>query len=97
MKGILAKTVSDHHREWDSHLSFALAAFHATRHDSTGYTPNFLMLGREVRAPSDIVNGNPLTLKASRQKGGLCQFPLTTVVVKWKVWRTVIVSPSLMI
>jgi len=59
MNSILAKTVSDHHRDWDSHLSFASAAFRATRHDSTGYTPNFLVLGREVRAPSDIVYGNP--------------------------------------
>ena len=59
MNSILAKTVSDHHRDWDSHLSFALAAFRATRHDSTGYTPNFLVLGREVRAPPDLVYGHP--------------------------------------
>jgi len=59
MNSISVKTVSDHHRDWDSHLSFALAAFGATRHDSTGYTPNFLVLGREVRMPPDIVYGNP--------------------------------------
>jgi len=27
-------------------------------HDSTGHTPNFLVLGREVRTPPDIVYGN---------------------------------------
>jgi len=36
MNSILAKTVSDHHRDWDSHLSFALAAFRATRHEFPG-------------------------------------------------------------
>jgi len=59
MNSILAKTVSDHHRDWDTHLSFALAAFRATRHDSMGYTPNFLVLGREVRTPPDLVFGHP--------------------------------------
>ena len=59
MNSILAKTVSDHNRDWDSRLSFALAAFGATRHDSTGYMPNFLVLGRKVRTPPDIVYGNP--------------------------------------
>jgi len=59
MNSILAKTVSDHHQDWDSHLSFALAAFRATRHDSTGYTPKFLVLGRKVRTPPDIVYRNP--------------------------------------
>ena len=48
MNSILAKTVS-----------FALAAFRATRPNSTGYTPNFLVLGRKVRALPDIVYGNP--------------------------------------
>jgi len=59
MNSILPKTVSYHHHDWDSHLRFALAAFRATRHDSTGYTPNFLLLDRKVRAPPDIVYGNP--------------------------------------
>ena len=38
MNSVLAKTVSDHQRDWDTQLSFALAAFRATRHDSTGYS-----------------------------------------------------------
>ena len=38
-------------------LPFALAAYRATRHDATGYSPNFLVLGREVRHPVDLVYG----------------------------------------
>ena len=55
MNSVLAKTVSEHQRDWDLHLNFALAAFRATRHDSTGYTLNYLVFGREVRTPVDIV------------------------------------------
>ena len=58
MNGILAKTVSEHQRDWDVRLPFALAAYRASRHEATGYSPNFLVLGREVRHPVDIVYGN---------------------------------------
>ena len=58
MNSVLAKTVSEHQRDWDSRLGFALAAFRATRHDSTGYSANYLTLGREVRTPVDIVYGD---------------------------------------
>ena len=49
--------VADHQKDWDAWLPFALAAYRATRHSSTGYTPNFLVFGREVRSPADIVYG----------------------------------------
>ena len=36
-----------------------MAAYRASVHDATGYTPNFLTLGREVRAPLDEILGPP--------------------------------------
>jgi len=36
-----------------------MSAYSATRHESTGYTPNFLVFGRENRAPPDIIFGTP--------------------------------------
>ena len=36
-----------------------MAAFRATRHKATGYSPNFLVLNREVRVPVDIMYGTP--------------------------------------
>jgi len=54
---ILGKTVEDHQRDWDRRLPCAMAAYRASRHESTGYSPNFLTLGREVRGPVDIVYG----------------------------------------
>jgi len=59
LNSILAKTVSEHQKDWDMQLPFALAAYRATRHRSTGYMPNFLVLGRETRAPPDLIYGKP--------------------------------------
>jgi len=36
-----------------------MAAYRATQHDATGYSPNMLVLGRETRAPPDLVYGAP--------------------------------------
>jgi len=60
MNSILAKTVAEHQRDWDARLPFAMAAYRATQHDSTGYSPNMLVLGRETRAPPDIIYGAPM-------------------------------------
>ena len=57
LNSILAKMVASHQKDWDIRLPFALAAYRATRHSSTGYTPNFLVFGREVRSPADMVYG----------------------------------------
>jgi len=59
MNNILAKTVSEHQRDWDTRLPYAMAAYRATQHDATGYSPNMLVLGRETRAPPDLVYGAP--------------------------------------
>jgi len=55
MNSMLGKVVADHQRDWDAHLPFVMAAYRASRHDSTGYSPNLLTLGRETRAPVDVV------------------------------------------
>jgi len=36
-----------------------MAAYRATVHQSTGYSPNYLMLAKEVRSPVDLVFGTP--------------------------------------
>ena len=55
---ILGKVVGETRRDWDLHVQ-AAAAYRASEHVVTEFTPNFLMLGREVRAPVDIVLGAP--------------------------------------
>ena len=56
---MLGKVVSDTQRDWDLHVPAAAAAYRASKHVVTGFTPNFMMLGREARALLDIVLGAP--------------------------------------
>ena len=44
-------------RNWDKDLHLITMALHATVNRSTGFTPNQLMLGREVILPADRVIG----------------------------------------
>ena len=43
--------------DWDYQLPFLCMALHATKSRSTGFTPNMLMLGREVTSPADLMFG----------------------------------------
>jgi len=40
-----------------------MAAYRAAKHESTGYSPNFLIFEREARAPIDLVLEFPLVDK----------------------------------
>ena len=44
-------------RSWDSNLQLLAGAIRATVNRSTGFTPNMMMLGREVLMPVDIMLG----------------------------------------
>ena len=44
--------------KWATNLPFCTAAYRASVHESTGCTPNLLMMGREVTTPADIMFGS---------------------------------------
>ena len=44
---------------WDEYLPFIASAIRATPHRMTGYSPNMMMLGREVVMPKTLQFGNP--------------------------------------
>lgn len=46
-------------KDWDKYLCCLAGAYRATVHESTGFTPNMLMFGREVRFPIQIMFGQP--------------------------------------
>ena len=48
-------------RDWDLNLGCLSAAYRATPQESTGLTPNLLMLGREVRLPAEVMFGSGTT------------------------------------
>ena len=56
---MLATTVADHPFGWEEALPKMCMAYNSSVHSTTGYTPFFLMYGREARLPIDIVYGVP--------------------------------------
>jgi hypothetical protein len=57
LNSMIGKVVNDRQDDWDLMLPYVMAAFRSSIHDSTGYSPNLLMLARENRAPVDLVYG----------------------------------------
>uniref|UniRef100_H3BCP7 Gypsy retrotransposon integrase-like protein 1 n=1 Tax=Latimeria chalumnae TaxID=7897 RepID=H3BCP7_LATCH len=51
LKDQLAKTLYEKGSQWDEHLSQMQLAYNTSVHDSTGYTPFFLVHEREARLP----------------------------------------------
>jgi len=62
---MIGRMIDEHHRDWDSLLQYVMAAYRSSRHEATHFTPNYLMMGREVRAPVDIVYAVPETAQPS--------------------------------
>ena len=54
---IMAKVINENQRNWCHMVPHASAAYRSTLHESTGFTPNMIALGREVHMPIDIVLG----------------------------------------
>ena len=55
--GNLISTFCQTYREWDKNLALLTLAYRSTVHDVTGFTPNFIMTGREVSLPLDVMLG----------------------------------------
>ncbi len=46
--------VNQNQKNWDEHLPLLTSAYRSSQHAVTGFTPNRLMLGREVYQPQDL-------------------------------------------
>ena len=56
VKDQLAKTVAEKGGYWDQYLKQVELAYNTAQHSSTGYTPFFLLHGREARLPYSLHN-----------------------------------------
>lgn len=45
--------------DWDGHLPLLTAAYRATAHPATGFSPNFMTFGRQITLPVEVMYGVP--------------------------------------
>lgn len=55
----LSHLVNESHNDWDRYLPFALLAHRTAVHTTTKFTPAFLLYGRELTLPHDILTQRP--------------------------------------
>ena len=56
---MLSKSVGDYPSQWEHHIRRLCLAYNTSVNPTTGHTPFFLMFGRQVRMPVDIMYGTP--------------------------------------
>lgn len=56
---MLSAYVDEHHKDWGVHLPYVMMAYRSAEHETTGFTPNSLMIGGEVATPLDIMYEMP--------------------------------------
>ena len=59
LEAMLSKEIEEHQKDWDDHLQKVLFAYITAVHDTTGYTPYFIISGRSPNLPIDILLGEP--------------------------------------
>ena len=59
LEGLLSHVVNEQGVDWDLHIPACLMAYRSSVHKSTGFTPHFLLFGREMVVPADVVYGLP--------------------------------------
>ena len=57
IEDMLSKVVSKNQRDWDQYLPFLMLAYRSSIHETLGETSNFMMFGREVSMPVDLLFG----------------------------------------
>ncbi|CAC5368129.1 unnamed protein product [Mytilus coruscus] len=53
----------NNHRDWDKKLPYVMMAYRSTEHETTGMSPNMLMLGRETVTSLDLIYCMPPAIK----------------------------------
>ena len=55
--GNLISAFCETYKEWDKNLPLLNFAYRSTVHEVTGFIPNFVMTGREISLPLDVMLG----------------------------------------
>ena len=63
---VMLRTLSESQKsKWRDHLQKPIFAYNSTHHESTGFSPYYLLFGRNSRHPVDIIFDNAFPSKAS--------------------------------
>ncbi|XP_056001857.1 uncharacterized protein LOC130048813 [Ostrea edulis] len=82
LEDMISKYVQPNQRNWDEVLPLMMLAYKSSVHDTTGYSPAKLNLGRELKLPVDLVYGqNP------RETSHFRMFKCTTCFRMYPNWR----------
>ena len=54
---MLGNVATESQEDWDTRVPGIMSAYRISFHEATGYYPNFLVIGRELRALIDLVFG----------------------------------------
>ena len=60
---MLISYINNHQSDWGEHLPFLIMAYRSGEHETTGFSPTYLMLGREVSTPLDIMFEIPSSVR----------------------------------
>ena len=55
--GMLATCVEDHSEDWEMYVRKVCMAYNTSTHATTGFTPFYLIFGRQARIPADLMYG----------------------------------------
>ena len=81
---ILSKLISDHRRDWVDFLPKAVLSYNTSVHESTGFTPYWLMLSREAILPLDAL----LRLEKTHSQGLVQTYPDFVIEQKQQLEET---------
>ena len=63
LEGLLQRFANDKQSDWDDTYAICYDGVRSSLNETTGYTPNMTMLGREITVPLDIQFTNSLDNK----------------------------------
>ncbi len=73
IEGIFRTLIKGNRKQWDNDLAFALMAYLATPHSTTGFSPIMKVYGKENSMPCDIMYGQRGAVY-NRQHGCFCEY-----------------------
>ena len=59
LEAMLSMFVAPNQKDWDQYLPFLMMAYRSAIQETTGYSPNMLMMGREAELHLDLIMGKP--------------------------------------